>query len=181
MNIDKSSNVCQDCSLREHDMVLYDVLGNIEKQDTDFLFIGINPGKEEVVHQRPFTGPSGRFLRQMIDEVGLLEYKIVFTNAILCSTSSEREIGNIEQCIKNCKENSGKIIDYFKPKIYVPVGRNSSEYLFGIKGQISENSGLLFKENVVPLIHPASVLRARNEKNVNRFKNSLNNLKNYIE
>lgn len=174
-----TSEFCKKCPLNGHQKVFYDFLKNNSNYNScDIMFFGINPGKQEAKQGKPFIGPSGQLLRKKIQETHLDTFNICFTNAILCSTPNEKDIPDVTTCIECCKPNVRKIVQYFKPKIMIPVGRNCANFLFNINGKISQISGHVFGENknIIPIIHPASAIYNRIGKNINILTDSLNNI-----
>lgn len=169
---------CKTCPLNGKPVVFYEKL--YEGMDRcDVLFFGINPGKKEAKEGRPFIGPSGKLLRSKLQEHGLNTSRIAFTNAILCSTPNEKDIPDVEKCISNCKSLARDTIKYLFPRFFVPVGRNCTEYLFGIRGSITKISGNFYgvNNNIMPLIHPASLIYDRRGSNLDIFDRSLKQLK----
>lgn len=71
---------CTTCPLRgRHPPVLAE--GSME---IGMVIMGEAPGGEEVRQGRPFVGPSGRLLNQMLGRVGLRREDFWITNALLC-------------------------------------------------------------------------------------------------
>lgn len=174
---------CLNCPLYGHQTVILEQLYD-NKKNCDVLFYGINPGKQEAKYNRPFIGPSGKLLRRKIEDIGLFNFNIAFTNAILCSTPNEKDIPDVEICISHCKGLTREITKLIKPKIYVPVGQNCSTVLFGLEGKISNISGNLVKKGkhkIIPVIHPASAIYNRNGPAAEILSASLANIKLEIE
>lgn len=174
---------CLNCPLYGHQTVILEQLYDTKK-NCDVLFYGINPGKQEAKYNRPFIGPSGKLLRRKIEDIGLFNFNIAFTNAILCSTPNEKDIPDVEICISHCKGLTREITKLIKPKIYVPVGQNCSTVLFGLEGKISNISGKLVKKGrhkIIPVIHPASAIYNRNGPAAEILSASLANIKSEIE
>ena len=174
---------CKSCPLYGHQTVILEKLYD-NKRNCDALFYGINPGKEDAKYNRPFIGPSGKLLRSKIEDSGLFNFNIAFTNAILCSTPNEKDIPDVEICISHCKGLTREITKIMKPKIFVPVGQNCSTVLFGIKGKISGISGNLVKRgrhSIIPVIHPASAIYNRNGPAAEILLRSLENIRLELE
>ena len=174
---------CLNCPLYGHQTVILEQLYD-NKKNCDVLFYGINPGKQEAKYNRPFIGPSGKLLRSKIIDAGLCNFNVAFTNAILCSTPNEKDIPNVEICISHCKGLTREITKMIKPKIFVPVGQNSTTVLFGIEGKISYLSGKIIKKgkhSIIPIIHPASAIYNRNGPAAEILQQSLENIKKELE
>lgn len=79
--------------------------GNVK---SPLIFVGQNPGKEELEQGYPFVGPSGKYLDKLIEEAKTLAIKMVtlpkdfyFTNAGLCGTPGNRALTEEEQGVCN--------------------------------------------------------------------------------
>lgn len=181
----KDREECQTCPLKGKPIVFYEAMYEENDENrTDVLFFGINPGKQEAKQGRPFVGPSGKLLREKLEELHFFEeFKVSFTNAILCSTPNEKDIPDVEGCIKNCKSLLREIVLHLRPRVFIPVGRNCSEYLFGIRGPITKISGKKYgtNSNIVPLLHPAAIIYNRTTENIALFEESLRKIKKIIK
>lgn len=177
-NMMSNSNVCCACPLQGSDKVLWEKLYDGNGQ-CDIMFFGINPGREEAVQGRPFIGRSGKLLRERIEANGLSKYRIVFSNAILCSTSNESKIPDIKKCIDTCRYYTSAIEDIFKPRVKVAVGKQCANIYFGIDGSMSCINGVLFN-NVIPIVHPSFVIRMPTDKNKAMLDYGLSQVVNHI-
>ncbi len=153
-----SRRECQTCELFGKSSVILDT--NVDDfGEVDIVFIGLNPGKDEVKLDKPFVGKSGMFLRKKIAELPG-DIKWVITNCILCHTKNEKDIKNAESVIFNCYDLVLEIASKFPAKYYIPLGSKALK-LFGIEESISSASGKKFitsTHSVIPLIHPSSAV-----------------------
>ena len=176
---------CSGCPLRGKPVVLYETAyEETEDNRSDVIFLGINPGRQEAKQGRPFVGPSGKILREKLEELGFFEsFKVSFCNAILCSTPNEKDIPGVEECMGNCKPLLREIVQHLRPKMFVPVGRNCSEFLFGIRGPIGRISGRRFgtNGNIFPLIHPAALIYNRTAENEQLMDTSLKEIRKFTK
>lgn len=133
------------------------------------LFIGLNPGREEAQQGLPFVGRAGRFLRECMAATGYGKTAgWAMLNSILCSTSNESAIPDVETCQRHCHANVGAWVKMIKPKVIVPCG-NGASGLFGLRSGITTNARLRFLSRgpsgratpvaVLPLVHPSSLIR----------------------
>src|ERR1700722_5991771 len=72
-----SHNVCPDLAKDAHNMVFGD--GN---PDSDIVFIGEAPGKNEDLKGLPFVGAAGHFLDEMLAGIGLKRSSVYITNIV---------------------------------------------------------------------------------------------------
>lgn len=52
--------------------------------DPEFVIVGEGPGYQEEKKRRPFVGPSGLFLNEILLKAGLSRSQVLITNAVLC-------------------------------------------------------------------------------------------------
>ncbi|MCR5813565.1 MAG: uracil-DNA glycosylase family protein [Desulfovibrio sp.] len=147
------------CPLRGKVRVVADMEPE-EAEQIDVLFLGVNPGAKEADLGRPFVGPAGKLLRRTAREI-LAGHVLAFSNVILCSTSKESDISDANQAIECCAENVASIWQVLQPKIYVPCGAKAlskftiTDKIMAVSGRVYHLDGL----TVVPMLHPAAVLR----------------------
>ena len=142
------------------------------KLPCDVLFIGEAPGESEDVLGKPFVGPAGKLLDEIIDrasfESGAWEEKDVgdahvgqptlhmaWTNIVGCIPRNEdgdKAMEPSKKQIEKCRPRLREIVKIAKPKLIVFVGKLSDKYgpvaLKGIKARTTK------------IIHPAAIIRA---------------------
>jgi len=123
----------------------------------DVAFLGLNPGREEVRQDRPFVGPAGQELRKRMQNLPP-NCTWLISNFILCHTQNEAAIPEPDQVLEHCLPMLKGIAARFPARLYVPLGAKAMQ-VCNIPGQITANSGQLFKKNTIPLIHPSAILR----------------------
>lgn len=150
--------ICKQCELYGKPSVILDT--NLEEPgEVDIFFIGLNPGKDEVIIGKPFVGKSGMFLREKISKLpNNITWAI--TNVILCHTRNEKDIKKPDLVIENCRDLLAQIASSFPSKVYVPLGAKAAKAL-GLKENIGQISGKKFHTNhytIIPIIHPSSAI-----------------------
>lgn len=135
--------------------------GNAE---AEVVFIGEAPGKKEDEGGRPFIGAAGKFLSEMLENIGMKRDDIYITNIVKYRPPDNRDPTPEEK--EACNEwliNELKIID---PKLIVFLGRHSMTRFFPNE-KISDIHGKLLIKNIqdlnkkqafLPLYHPAAAL-----------------------
>ena len=131
--------------------------------DAVVMFIGEGPGQDEDLQGRPFVGRSGQLLTQMLQEAGIDRASVYITNVVKCRPPGNRDPlpGEIEAC-RGFLERQIALIN---PRIIVTLGRFSmqrwlpGERITRIQGK-ARNIGR--GRCVIPLFHPAAVLRNPN-------------------
>ncbi|MFA6515371.1 MAG: uracil-DNA glycosylase [Candidatus Paceibacterota bacterium] len=139
------------------------VFGN-GNADSDIVFIGEAPGKNEDLKGIPFIGAAGKFLEEMLNGIGKKREDIYITNIVKYRPPDNRDPELKEK--EDCNEwliNELKIIS---PKLIVFLGRHSMLRFFPNE-KISNTHGKLLlkiihelnkKQAFLPLYHPAAAL-----------------------
>lgn len=131
--------------------------------DTDIVFIGEAPGKNEDLEGRPFIGAGGKFLAEMLENIKMKREDIYITNIVKYRPPNNRDPEPSEK--EDCNEwliNELKIIS---PKLIVFLGRHSMGRFFpadkisDVHGKLLiKNTPELGRMNFLPLYHPAAAL-----------------------
>ncbi len=134
MAIKKPINlVCTKCGLHKFRRQI--VVGRGDKP-ADMLFIGEAPTKTEDLLGKPFIGPSGKLLDQMINDAVRLTGSTItpsyyITNTVLCRPTDEKYGENREPNsyeVAACTPNILDIVAMVQPRIVVFVGKISEHY-----------------------------------------------------
>ena len=128
-------------------------------RSADVVFVGEGPGFHEDQQGRPFVGPAGRLLDELLASVGLDRKDVYITNMIKCRPPNNRDPlpGEIEACKPYLDEQ----IEMIAPKVIVALGRYSFSKFFPdepigkARGKPRRWNGLI----VYPMYHPAAALR----------------------
>jgi DNA polymerase len=135
--------------------------GNAESQ---VVFIGEAPGKKEDEEGRPFVGAAGKFLAEMLEDIGMKREDIYITNIVKYRPPDNRDPEPEEK--EACNEWLINEIKIISPKLIVFLGRHSMGRFFPTE-KISEIHGKLLikkvpefdkKQAFMPLYHPAAAL-----------------------
>lgn len=177
-------STCQGCPLFGSPMVILDT--NMDHfGPVDVVFLGLNPGKDEVKQGLPFVGKAGRLLREKIDSLPKGTTYLI-TNLILCHTNDESKIPTPAKVIKNCQGLREDILHRFPAKYYVPLGGKAIKSM-GVNDSVIKASGNLYDNptyvNVFPIMHPSAVCRPSQNKEMSNkdiFNMSFENLKNLL-
>jgi len=153
-------NNCKEC--------IYDSFPKIpqsEIKQCDIAIVGESPGDTEIAFKKPFIGPSGELLEDIMNQVRLPDRQELFiTNALLCRPP----IGEIikKDAIVNCRKRLISELQEVKPKYVLALGNiathsitnNFDLKITGANGKILR-SPYLNGTKVMPIVHPAAVLR----------------------
>lgn len=123
------------------------------------MFIGEGPGYHEDRRGRPFVGPAGQFLDELLAMAGLRRTDVFIGNVIKCRPPQNRDPQPDE--ISTCTQAFlFRQIEALQPRVIVTLGRFSmnlflpGEKISRIHGQPRKVDGRL----IVPMIHPAAAL-----------------------
>ena len=147
--------VCPKCDLAKTRTHAVPGEGN---PNADIVFIGEGPGFYEDQQARPFVGPSGKFLDELLASIGLRREDVYICNVVKCRPPNNRDPQPGE--ISACNPWLDRQLEIIKPRVIVTLGRFSMTRYF--PGQsISRIHGQprrLDEVTVVPMYHPAAAL-----------------------
>jgi len=127
-------------------------------EDADIMFIGEAPGWHEDQRGRPFVGPAGQFLEQLLASIGLKREQVYITNVIKARPAGNRDPLPIE--IQNCRPYLDRQIEIIRPKIIVTLGRYSMAMFFPGKSIGKIHGTALKRDGIIyyAMYHPAAAL-----------------------
>jgi uracil-DNA glycosylase family 4 len=155
----KEIGSCHDCVLAK---TRTKVVPGEGPSKPEILLIGEAPGYYEDQQGRPFVGPAGQFLEQLLGSINLKRQQVYIANVIKCRPPSNRD--PLPGEIKACSRWLEKQLELLQPKIIVTLGRFSMAKYFPNES-ISKIHGQAKKlENIIcfPLYHPAAALHQGN-------------------
>jgi DNA polymerase len=141
------------------------------------MLVGEQPGDVEDREGRPFVGPAGRLLRELLEEAGIAEDEIYVTNAVKhfnWRPSGKRRIHDKPNWteIRACGHWLGLELESVRPALVVCLGATAAQALLGKSARVGALRGqTVMLENGLPglvTIHPSAVLRAGEERDVRR-------------
>lgn len=137
--------------------------------NSDIVFIGEAPGKNEDLKGLPFVGAAGKFLDEMLNTIGLNRNDIYITNIV-----KYRPPGNRDPLPEEKKAFLPFLkaqLEIIKPKLVVTLGRHSmncflpdhkisaihgqpKRITLAVSGKLKEGMKIV----IMPLFHPAAAL-----------------------
>ncbi len=126
--------------------------------DAKIMFIGEAPGWHENQQGRPFVGPAGQFLEELLASVGLARKDVFIANVVKCRPPNNRD--PLPDEIAACAHFLDAQIAQIKPRIVVTLGRYSMAKFFPGES-ISKIHGVARKRDGViyfAMYHPAAAL-----------------------
>ena len=127
-------------------------------ENADIMFIGEAPGWHEDQQGRPFVGPAGKFLDDLLMSIKLNRQQVYITNVVKTRPPGNRDPLPVE--IANCRPWLEKQIELIHPKMIVTLGRYSMAMFFPgksiskIHGTFQQRDGVFY----YAMYHPAAAL-----------------------
>ena len=134
--------------------------------DAQLIFIGEGPGYHEDQQGKPFVGPAGMFLEQLLASIGLQREQVFIANMVKCRPKDNRDPLPAE--IAACSKYLDRQIELLDPKLVVTLGRFSMSKFFPgetiskVRGKLRRVQG----RNIYPIMHPAAALHRQELKKV---------------
>ena len=126
--------------------------------DSEIMFIGEGPGFHENEQGRPFVGPAGHFLDELLAQAGLERSKVWIGNVVKCRPPGNRD--PLPEELATCNQYLERQIAAINPKIIITLGRYSmGKFMPGAK--ISSVHGQMRRVGerfVIAMFHPAAAL-----------------------
>lgn len=132
------------------------------------MFIGEGPGYHEDQQGRPFVGPAGQFLDELLASIHLKRSDVFITNVVKCRPPQNRDPELDEMAA--CNDYLDRQIAAIKPRVIVTLGRYSMSKFFGgekisaIHGRARKKEGFI----CIAMYHPAAGLHQASLKDVIR-------------
>ena len=129
--------------------------GNFE---SDVIFVGEAPGRNEDKNGEPFVGVAGKKLSAALEGVGVSRETVYITNVVKCRPPNNRVPNTIER--DTCKDYLKQEIAIIKPKIICILGNTAYNSILGgseitkYRGKVVRKDGQLYFLTV----HPAATI-----------------------
>jgi len=151
----KEIALCQQCELAKHRTRVVPGEG---AEDADIIFIGEAPGWHEDQQGRPFVGPAGLYLDELLASINLKREQVYIANVIKCRPQGNRD--PLPSEILNCRKWLERQIELIQPRIIVTLGRYSMAMFFPGKSIGKIHGTAQKRDNVIyyAMYHPAAAL-----------------------
>jgi len=131
------------------------------------MFVGEAPGRSEDAQGRPFVGAAGKFLDELLSEIGVPREDVFITNVVKCRPPRNRAPKSLE--VQACTPYLDRQMRIIKPKFIVTLGNYATAYIFSkaklpfdgitlVHGKPHKATILSMKVIVFPMFHPATAL-----------------------
>ena len=144
------------------------------------MLVGEQPGDEEDRAGRPFVGPAGRLLARALDDAGIDRRDTYVTNAVKhfkWTSKPERGKRRIHDKpsateVSACRPWLLAEIEAVEPRVIVCLGATAAQALLGPSFRITQHRGepipFAAATQILPTVHPASILRLRDDEDRHR-------------
>jgi uracil-DNA glycosylase family protein len=134
------------------------------------MLVGEQPGDAEDERGRPFVGPAGQLLRDVLAEVGIEKRRLYVTNAVKhfkWRPQGKRRIHDKPNWseIRACDHWLRLELTLVRPRLVVCLGATATQALLGRSARVTALRGKILDspeldQPMVVTIHPSAVLRA---------------------
>lgn len=127
-------------------------------ENAQVMFIGEAPGFYEDREGRPFVGPAGKYLDELLALIGMKREQVYICNVIKCRPPQNRD--PLPEEMDACKPYLDKQIEWIRPKVIITISRFAMARWFPER-KISEIHGRPKRFGnlvVLPMYHPAAAL-----------------------
>ncbi len=125
---------------------------------SDVIFVGEAPGRNEDSRGEPFVGVAGKKLSIALDEVGISRDSVYITNIVKCRPPNNRVPNTIER--NTCQEYLKQEISIIKPKIICILGNTAFNSILGGSEITKFRGKIVRKDNQLYFltVHPAATI-----------------------
>lgn len=126
--------------------------------NSEIMFIGEGPGFYENEEGRPFVGPAGKFLDELLGVAGLKRSEVFICNVVKCRPPGNRD--PLPEELQACSGYLDEQIQAINPQVVVTLGRFSmAKFLPNFKiSEIHGQASMINGRMIVPMFHPAAAL-----------------------
>jgi len=138
---------------------------------SDVIFVGEAPGRNEDKNGEPFVGIAGKKLSIALEEAGISRDAVYITNIVKCRPPNNRVPNTNER--NTCQEYLKQEISIIKPKIICILGNTAFNSILG-GSEITKFRGKVVQKNnqlYFLTIHPAATIY--NQKLIDVLKNDI--------
>ena len=164
-------NSCRGCDLCSQPGVTQPVFGE-GPPDAACVIVGEQPGDSEDRAGRPFVGPAGQLLDEMLAAAGVDRSAIYLTNTVKhfrFEPNGMRRIHRkpLARHVSACKPWLEAEVSIVEPRILVALGSTAAQAVMGRDFRVTRDRGVVMPCPLAPkflaTIHPSAILRMPDE------------------
>lgn len=150
--------------------------------DARLMLVGEQPGDREDLEGRPFSGPAGQLLREIMSDAGIAPASVWLTNAVKHFKFAPRGKQRLHQNpnrqeIQHCRWWLGLELAFIRPKLVVALGASAAFALTGNAAPLGDRRGRIERGlhggQVLITWHPSAILRQRDRAVAAQLRTSL--------
>jgi DNA polymerase len=139
-------------------------------EGADVMLVGEQPGDKEDLAGRPFVGPAGRLLDEVLEEAGIDRSRAYVTNAVKHFKWTPRGKARLHKTPnvaeqRACRPWLEAELDVVRPTVLVALGATAAKSLLGASFKVTVDRGRLLETGLarysLATVHPSSILRMR--------------------
>ena len=173
--MDSIAGIIRDCKKCKLHKTRTNTVPGMGSPDSSVVFVGEAPGQWEDLKGLPFVGRAGRLLDEVLESFGIARSSVFITNIVKCRPPGNRRPEKDE--VEVCTGYLDRQIEAVSPKVIAPLGATAGEYIcrkYGVpwtammkeNAQAKQINTIFGVLTIVPVIHPAAVLRNINNKHL---------------
>ncbi len=154
--IAREISACARCELAKSRNLTVPGTGN---PSAEVMFIGEAPGWYENQQGKPFVGPAGHFLDELLQSISMKRADVFIANVVKCRPPQNRD--PLPEEISACSDYLSRQIAAINPKLIVTLGRYSMAKFFPVGKGIRELHGTTCVKDgrlCYAMYHPAAAL-----------------------
>lgn len=146
---------CHRCNLAQYRTRVVPGEGAV---DAEIMFIGEAPGWHEDHTGRPFVGPAGQLLDELLASIGLKREEVYIANIAKCRPPNNRD--PLPQEVGACRPFLEQQMRLIGPRLVVALGRHSTALFFPGKSISRAHGSSEIRDGVMyyAMYHPAAAL-----------------------
>ncbi len=164
--LERAAEQCRGCPLYRR--ATQTVFGE-GPESAPVVLVGEQPGDEEDRQGRPFVGPAGRLLDEVLEEAGIDRDEVYVTNAVKHFKWEPRGTRRLHvkpsaRETTACRPWLEAELKAIEPRIIVFLGATAAQSLLGRDFRLTRTRGHFLPSNLAPRVlatyHPSAILRA---------------------
>lgn len=180
---------CEECPYRDWGYVESEL-----KENSDILFVGSNPSRQELAEDEIFTrrDPAWDMFKDYLREFNERGVTYSMTHAVKCYSPAKKDPGI--KVIRRCKPLLEEDILFVKPKLIVVLGKTALWAMTGLATGILKLNGHILREQIehkdalrcgIPIavcLSPAFITNSKDpEKDIKKFEKGINPALSFFE
>lgn len=155
-------SVCTKCPLHKSRTKTVFGVGN---PDSDLVFVGEAPGRDEDLKGEPFVGRAGQLLTKILAAIGFQREDVYIANILKCRPPENRDPAPAE--VVECEPYLMRQLQIIEPKAICALGRIAAQTLLKTSRSLTSMRTEVHDYHGIPMVvtyHPAALLRNPNWK-----------------